>query len=144
MRETEAAKAQRVLASHGERILAADASIRSGHESASGSAPAPVAESGTVAAVDLLYLLSAADDALLVVNGRWYLAERDPRYLRRNALVALGNVGDGRDPATAAVLARWTHSEDALLAEHARWAAGRLGRHDLVPTPGPGSTGPVR
>ena len=36
--------------------------------------------------------------------------ERDPRHLRRNALVALGNVGDGSDPATAATartLRRW-------------------------------------
>jgi len=97
--------------------------------------PATVAEVGTVAAVDLLDLLCADDDAVLAANGRWYLAERDPRYLRRNALVALGNVGDGRDRATAAVLARWVLSDDPLLAEHARWAAGRLGLHELVPMP---------
>ena len=53
-------------------------------------------------AVDLLGLLAASDDDLLAAHGRWYMAERDPRYLRRNALVALGNVGDGRDPATTA------------------------------------------
>ena len=28
--------------------------------------------------------------------GRWYLADRDPRWLRRNALVVLGNIGDRR------------------------------------------------
>jgi epoxyqueuosine reductase len=105
--------------------------------------PAVAAEAGTVAAVDLLDLLCADDETLLAVNGQWYLAERDPRYLRRNALVALGNVGDGRDRATAAVLARWTRSEDPLLAEHARWAAERLGLHDMVPTTGPEQTGPV-
>ncbi len=48
--------------------------------------------------VDLLELLEAADEELLVAHGRWYIAERDPRYLRRNALVALGNIGDGGRP----------------------------------------------
>jgi epoxyqueuosine reductase len=89
--------------------------------------PPAVAESGSVAAVDLLALLEASDEELLAVNGRWYLADRDPRYLRRNALVALGNVGDGPDPATAAALAHWADCDDGLLAEHARWAAHRLG-----------------
>ena len=36
----------------------------------------------------------------MAAHGRWYIAGRDPRYLRRNALVALGNVGDGTDPDT--------------------------------------------
>jgi len=85
------------------------------------------AEDASIATVDLLALLEATDDELLATNGRWYLAERDPRYLRRNALVVLGNVGDGRDRATAAALARWAGSGDALLAEHARWACTRLG-----------------
>ena len=31
---------------------------------------------------------------LLDRHGRWYLAGRDPRWLRRNALVVLGNTGD--------------------------------------------------
>ena len=47
-------------------------------------------------AVDLLDLLAATDAELLEAHGRWYIAERDPRYLRRNALVALGNIGDAR------------------------------------------------
>ena len=80
-------------------------------------------------------LLAATDEQLLATNGRWYLAGRDPRYLRRNALVALGNVGDGRDPATVAALERWIHSGDELLAEHARWAAARLGRADPAAAP---------
>ena len=97
--------------------------------------PPTAAEHGTVAAVDLLDLLAATDEQLLATNGRWYLAGRDPRYLRRNALVALGNVGDGRDPATVAALERWIDSGDELLAEHARWAAGRLGRADPAAAP---------
>jgi len=94
--------------------------------------PPPGPEPGTTDAVDLLGLLAATDEELLATHGRWYVPGRDPRYLRRNALVALGNVGDGGDPATVAALERWAHGDDPLLAEHARWAAGRLGREDVV------------
>ncbi len=92
----------------------------------------PESEDAPIATVDLLALLGADDEELLATNGRWYLADRDPRYLRRNALVVLGNVGDGRDRATASALARWAGSDDALLAEHARWACARLGLVDLA------------
>ena len=47
--------------------------------------------------------------------------------------MALGNVGDGRHPGTERVLRRWLVADDPMLAEHARWAARRLGRHDLIP-----------
>jgi epoxyqueuosine reductase len=82
--------------------------------------------------VDLLDLLECSDEDLMAAHGRWYIPDRDPRYLRRNALVALGNVGDGADPATEAVLRRWLSVDDAMVAEHARWAARELGRPDLV------------
>ena len=82
---------------------------------------------GVQAWVDVLDLLDADDDSLLQRHGRWYIAGRDPRWLRRNALVVLGNVGDGTDRRTAAVLARYRDGDDAVLAEHARWASGRLG-----------------
>jgi epoxyqueuosine reductase len=94
------------------------------------------AEPGSVARVDLLALLASSDEELLAAHGRWYIAGRDPRNLRRNALVALGNVGDGADAATAAALTRWARCDDELLAEHARWAAVRLGRSDLLVGPG--------
>ncbi|MEI7546701.1 MAG: tRNA epoxyqueuosine(34) reductase QueG, partial [Actinomycetota bacterium] len=44
--------------------------------------------------LSIMELLTVADDDLLVSWGRRYLAERDPRWIRRNALVVLGNVGD--------------------------------------------------
>jgi len=98
--------------------------------------PARSGSSGTRSAdgpfVDLLELLGATDEELLAAHGRWYIAERDPRYLRRNALVALGNVGDGGHPGTERALRRWLGTDDPMVAEHARWAARRLGRADLV------------
>jgi epoxyqueuosine reductase len=96
--------------------------------------PSPLAQAADVtSSVDLLDMLAASDDDLMARFARWYIAGRNPRHLRRNALVVLGNVGDGSDPATAAALRRWISCGDELLAEHARWAARALGRADLCP-----------
>jgi epoxyqueuosine reductase len=81
---------------------------------------------GEEAWVPLVELLSLPDEELLARHGRWYIPRREPRWLRRNALVALGNVG-GDDPDVAAVLARYAAGADELLAEHARWAQARVG-----------------
>jgi epoxyqueuosine reductase len=77
--------------------------------------------------VDVLDLLDSDDDTLLRRHGRWYIAGRDPRWLRRNALVVLGNTGDGGDARTRQVLARYRNGDDELLAEIAGWASVRLG-----------------
>jgi epoxyqueuosine reductase len=83
--------------------------------------------------VPLLDLLAASDDELLARHGRWYIPRRQPRYLRRNALVVLGNVGDAGDPDVQAVLRRYLADADPLLRAHAVWSAKRLGCHDLWP-----------
>jgi epoxyqueuosine reductase len=82
--------------------------------------------------VSVLDVLSATDDELLRRWGRWYIPARQARYLRRNALVVLGNIGDGRNAAVVEALRRWLGDDDALLRRHAAWAARRLGRADLV------------
>jgi epoxyqueuosine reductase len=84
------------------------------------------------ATVDVLDLLAASDDELMDRHGRWYIPARQPRYLRRNALVVLGNVGDPADPQVAAALAVALAAGDPLVRAHAVWAARRLGRDDLV------------
>jgi epoxyqueuosine reductase len=94
--------------------------------------PPPPASADDRPWVDLLHLLESTDDELLAAHGRWYIAGRDPRNLRRNALVALGNVGDGRDLATERALRRWLSVDDPMLVEHAQWAAHQLQRDDLV------------
>jgi epoxyqueuosine reductase len=87
---------------------------------------------GAQAWVPLLEVLALGDAVLLDRYGRWYLAGRDPRWLRRNALLALGNVGDGADPAVAGALDRYLRHPDEWLRAPAVWAAARLGRHDLL------------
>jgi epoxyqueuosine reductase len=74
--------------------------------------------------VNLLDLMAADDPALLRHFGHFYLPGRQPRYLRRNALVALGNSGgEGSVECAAGFLA----GPDPLLRAHAAWALGRLG-----------------
>lgn len=88
---------------------------------------------GTGAHVDVFELLTSSDEHLLARFGRWYLAERNPRWLRRNALVILGNIARGiDDERVGAVLRQYLEGDDPLLRAHALWAASRLGRTDLV------------
>lgn len=94
--------------------------------------------------VAVLDLLDADDDTVMAGHGRWYVPRRDPRYLRRNALVVLGNVsdevldgvlGDGSETVrhrVRAVLARCLDGGDALVRAHAVWSARRLGCDDLL------------
>jgi epoxyqueuosine reductase len=89
--------------------------------------------------VDVLDLLAADDVTLLERHGRWYIAGRDPRWLRRNALVILGNTAPAGDRDVDAVLARYAAGDDAVLAEHARWAQGELAaRAGTTGAPGAG------
>jgi epoxyqueuosine reductase len=92
-------------------------------------------DAGEQAWVPLVALLASTDEELLARHGRWYIAERDPRWLRRNALVALGNVGDPGDADVLAALDRYAGGDDAVLAEHARWARTHLRScRDVGPT----------
>jgi epoxyqueuosine reductase len=73
--------------------------------------------------VDLVEWLEADGRELVEAYDRLYVPRNDPRWLRRNALVALGNRGDERH---APVLERYADGDDELLADHARWALGRI------------------
>jgi epoxyqueuosine reductase len=65
--------------------------------------------------VDLVTWLES--ETLVGDYDRLYVPRNDPRFLRRNALVALGNVGG---PEHVAVLERYADDE------HARWALDRV------------------
>jgi epoxyqueuosine reductase len=90
------------------------------------------AEPPAQATVDVVDLLGASDHELLARHGRWYIPRREARYLRRNALVVLGNAGDPGDARVIGALARCLRSADGLVRSHAVWAARRLGREDLL------------
>jgi epoxyqueuosine reductase len=94
--------------------------------------PAPPAEDGSQARIGVLTLLSADDRTLRALIGRWYIPWREVRYVRRNALIVLGNTADGSDPAVEAALLRTLGDPDPIVRSHAVWAAGRLGRADLL------------
>jgi epoxyqueuosine reductase len=76
--------------------------------------------------VPLVDMLAASDDELLAEHGNWYLADRNPRWWRRNVLIVLGNTADPADPDVRAVLHRYRDGIDAVLASHAAWALDRL------------------
>ncbi len=97
-----------------------------------GAARSQAADDGA-AWVELVELLAASDEELLARHGRWYVPRRQPRYLRRNALVALGTSTAGDDPRVVAALRGALGHADALVRSHAVWAAARLGRTDLLP-----------
>jgi epoxyqueuosine reductase len=84
-----------------------------------GQAPPPDAEPH----VSLVDWLTREGDALRRTYERLYMPRNDPRYLRRNALVALGNVGA---PDDVAQLEPYHSHDDELLREHADWARERL------------------
>jgi epoxyqueuosine reductase len=73
--------------------------------------------------VSLVDWLEAPEDELRDRYDRLYVPRNDPRYLRRNALVAAGNSGD---PELAPAVARHAEGDDELLREHAEWALTRL------------------
>jgi epoxyqueuosine reductase len=73
--------------------------------------------------VDLVGWLEADGRALVDAFDRLYVPRNDPRWLRRNALVALGNVGGAEHEP---MLEHWAADDDAMLREHAAWALARL------------------
>jgi epoxyqueuosine reductase len=82
--------------------------------------------------VQVQELLTLDDDELLERFGVWYIPGREPRYLRRNALLVLGNVAAGDDTIVRELLTRWVGSPDPIERLHALWAAAELGQHDLI------------
>jgi len=85
----------------------------------------PAGAEPTVSLVDWL----EADGAELVARyDRLYVPRNDPRYLRRNALVAVGNVGGAEH---RPLLERFAAGEDELLREQAEWSLARLGERGL-------------
>ena len=69
--------------------------------------------------VSLVEWLELGDAELRGRYERLYFPRNDPRFLRRNALVALGNTGD---PEHRLAVEAYAEDGDPLLREHAEWA----------------------
>ena len=74
--------------------------------------------------VDLLEVLAMADAPLRRRFAHFYVPRNEARFLRRNAIVALGNAAA---PRFTGVLAGLLGHPDALLRVHAAWALGCAG-----------------
>jgi epoxyqueuosine reductase len=81
------------------------------------------APSGAEPVVSLLDWLRAPDEVLRDRYERLYFPKNDPRYLRRNALVAAGN---SADTGLVDAVRPYAEGDDQLLREHAEWALARL------------------
>ena len=74
-------------------------------------------------AVSLLDWLEGDGEELVARYDRLYVPRNDPRWLRRNALVAAGNVGGDLE---REAVATYANGDDELLREHAGWALARI------------------
>ena len=84
--------------------------------------------------INVLELLDMDDEALLAHVDQWYIAERNPDWVRRNALLVLGNIGASTDSRVVDVIARYLEHSDPMLRAHAVWSAARLNLFSLIPT----------
>jgi epoxyqueuosine reductase len=73
--------------------------------------------------IDPVAILSMSDHDLNRIFDHWYVPGRKMRFIRRNALVAVGNL---RDPDDVDLLSRYLEHPDELLRGHAAWALGRI------------------
>lgn len=67
-------------------------------------------------------LLAAGDEELLDRFHWWYVPRRDPRYLRRNILVAAGN---SREQSALPAIRGHTRHPSSMIRSHAVWALAR-------------------
>lgn len=81
---------------------------------------------------NIVALLDSSDADLMAQFGHWYIPRRRPEYLRRNALVVLGNSQCADDPEVERVLVNCLASSHPLVRSHAVWAAMRLGKRHLI------------
>ena len=73
--------------------------------------------------VDLVAWLEQEGSTLVDEYERLFVPRNDPRWLRRNALVALGNTGGAEH---VELLERQAAVDDEIVAEHASWALDRV------------------
>ena len=80
----------------------------------------------------VLQLLELDDATLLSQFSHWYITERNPTWVRRNALIILGNVADGSKADVQSAIVRYLQHPQPVLRAHAVWAAARLNLQHLI------------
>lgn len=83
--------------------------------------------------ISIIFLLTSDDDTLLRSVDPWYIADRNPDWVRRNALIVLGNIGDPLSTEVRRLLATYLEHPDPLIRAHAVWAAARLNLKHMIP-----------
>lgn len=83
--------------------------------------------------ISVLLLLTADEDTLLDAVDPWYIADRNPDWVRRNALIVLGNIGDPHSVEVRDVLEIYLKHPDPMLRAHAVWAAARMNLGHMIP-----------
>jgi epoxyqueuosine reductase len=84
---------------------------------------ASVAGEGSTPSVSLRDWLTRDGDELVAEFDRLYVPRNDARWLRRNALVAAGNVGTSNLTSTVEA---YKDDDDSILRETAQWALARM------------------
>ena len=88
--------------------------------------------SSSESVISIHKIFESDDDSLLAEFGRWYIPKRDPRYLKRNALIVLGNSKMPPSSKTIKIVKKCLAGSDEMLRAHAVWTAKRLGLGKLL------------
>ena len=77
--------------------------------------------------LDALGLLNADDEEVMRECDGWFVHDRNPVWIRRNALIIVGNTADPSDPRVRTTIGAYLQHGHEVLRAHAVWAAARLG-----------------
>ena len=83
--------------------------------------------------VPILQMLEMDDAQLLESVGQWYIADRNPVWVRRNLLIVLGNIGNASDDGVRNAIQKFCTHAEPMLRAHAIWSAARLGLNLFIP-----------
>ncbi len=96
------------------------------------SVPVSVGGMSLRVALGVRTLLTLDDESLMEACDGWYVHDRNPMWIRRNALIIAGNEALPTDE-WKQIIGQYVGSAEPVLRAHAVWAAARLGFTTLIP-----------